>query len=116
MTDPELISVDSVTLPVHQQSSRTANYQNEFIGRTAGGLKTKIHFIVDFLRNPLWFQVCPGKEHDVKNAVDFLEHLPEYSLCFLGDKEYDPDEFRQGIRNKGFEPVIPGKSNRINCV
>ena len=116
MTDPEWISVDSVTLPVHQQASRTANYQNEFIGRTAGGLTTKIHFMVDSLGNPLWFRISPGEEHDVKNAVEFLEHLPQDSLCFLGDKGYDSDEFRQGIRNKGLEPVIPGKSNRIEPI
>ena len=72
--------------------------------------------MVDSLENPLWFRISPVEEHDVKNAVEFLEHLPEDSLYFLGDKGYDSDEFRQGIRNKGLEPVIPGKANRIEPI
>jgi transposase len=30
----------------------------------------------------------------------------------LGDKAYDGDPLRQEIKDRGIEPVIPGKSNR----
>lgn len=34
------------------------------------------------------------------------------AAMLLGDKAYDGDQLRQEIKDRGIEPVIPGKSNR----
>jgi putative transposase len=36
----------------------------------------------------------------------------EGAAKLLGDKAYDGDQLRQEIKDRGIEPVIPGKSNR----
>ena len=60
------------------------------MGRSKGGLSTKIHALVDALGNPLRFLLTPGQVHDLAGA-DAL--LPEMTANLLiADKAYDADE------------------------
>ena len=59
--------------------------RDQAIGRSRGGLSTKIHALVDALGNPLAFLLTPGQAHDLVGA-DAL--LPQMAA--------DPDR-RQGL-------------------
>src|SRR5674476_1272494 len=57
------------------------------IGRSRGGLTTKIHAVVDALGNPLRFILTPGQASDITQAETLIEGLPAEHV--LGDKGYD---------------------------
>ena len=45
---------------------RKRGTQNQAIGRSRGGLTSKVHIAVDALGNPLRFILTPGQRHDIK--------------------------------------------------
>jgi len=61
------------------------------IGRSAGGLSTKIHATCDALGNPTAFHLTPGQEHDLEGADALMEQLIQADAV-LADKAYDADE------------------------
>lgn len=81
------------------------------MGRSRGGLTTKIHALVEARGLPLRLELTPGQVHDVKAAATLLTGLqPD---CFvLGDKAYDSNETRQQIEDQGAAANIPDRSNR----
>src|SRR5271165_3806582 len=51
------------------------------IGRSRGGLTTKIHALVDALGNPVELMLTPGQDHDLTCAEPLIENAdPEASL------------------------------------
>jgi hypothetical protein len=61
------------------------------IGRSRGGLTTKIHALVDALGNPVELMLTPGHAHDLASAEPLLENADPDAL--IGDKAYDADPF-----------------------
>ena len=92
----------------------TAGYldgQNEAIGRSKGGLSTKIHALVDALGNPLSFLLTPGQAHDLEGADAFLPSMQANTL--LADKAFDADKrVIEPLLAVGKTAVIPPKSTR----
>ena len=43
------------------------------VGRTRGGLNTKIHAVVDGLGNPVEFFISAGNDHDSVHAMELLD-------------------------------------------
>lgn len=85
--------------------------KQEAIGRSKGGLSTKIHAIVDALGNPLDFILTPGQACDLEGADAFLPNLEADAL--LADRAFDADErVLKILEDKGIQAVIPLKSNR----
>lgn len=80
------------------------------IGRSRGGLSTKVHLLVDALGLPLDFEITEGQTHDVTQAPALIER--NAAEAFLADKAYDSDAVREQITNKGSVAVIPNKANR----
>ncbi|GAB0056883.1 IS5 family transposase ISNGR9 [Candidatus Magnetaquicoccaceae bacterium FCR-1] len=81
------------------------------IGRSRGGLTTKIHAAVDALGNPLKYLLTGGQEADITQAHALIEGLdPE---LVIADKGYDANHFVETIEARGAEPVIPPRSNRL---
>lgn len=81
------------------------------MGRSKGGLSTKIHARTDALGNPTAFQVTPGQASDVEGADVLLNDLEADRL--LADKAYDADErVIERLEQNGITPVIPSKRNR----
>jgi transposase len=81
------------------------------IGRSKGGLTTKIHATCDALGNPIGFMLTPGQAHDLQGA-DVL--LPQVEAnIIIADKAYDADErVLLPLAAVGKTAVIPPKSNR----
>lgn len=85
--------------------------EDQAIGRSKGGLSTKINVTCDALGNPTGFHLTPGQAHDLDGADVLLKDMQAEAL--LADKAYDADErVRQPLEEKGCEVVIPSKSNR----
>lgn len=84
--------------------------QGEALGRSRGGLGTKIHLAVDAAGRPLRFLLTGGHAADSPQAVSLLSGLRATHV--IADKGYDSDEVLQYIHQQGKNSVIPPKSNR----
>jgi len=98
-----------VPINIAQEQKKTS--EDQAIGRSRGGLSTKIHATCDALGNPVDFHLTGGEAHDLEGADVLLEDTPAEAL--LADKAYDADErVRQRLEEQGCEVVIPPKANR----
>jgi transposase len=80
------------------------------MGRSRGGLTTKIHTLTDTQGRPLRFILTAGQTHDVTTAADLLADRNPAGV--IADKAYDSNALRELIAAAQAEPVIPSKSNR----
>lgn len=82
----------------------------EGIGRSRGGLSTKVHLIVDALGLPLTFKITEGQRHDILPAKELVGRVS--SRCLLADKAYDSQDFRSALDEQGCDQVIPSNRSR----
>jgi Transposase DDE domain len=61
------------------------------IGRSRGGLTTKIHALVDALGNPVQVMLSVGQDHDLTCAEPLIEAVSPGAL--IADKVFDADTF-----------------------
>jgi putative transposase len=87
---------------------RGANAQG--LGRSRGGLSTKIHAASDALGNPVRLIGGPGQENDITHAHELISGLEADAT--IADKGYDADHLHEKIAEQGSEIVIPPKRNR----
>jgi transposase len=80
------------------------------IGRSRGGLTTKIVALVDALGNLVRFVLLPGQRHDSVGAAPLLEGIAIEAL--IADKGFDMDWLRTELDERGATAVIPPKPNR----
>ncbi|MDY6938586.1 MAG: IS5 family transposase [Cyanobacteriota bacterium] len=111
--DNEYGMIDATIVRAHQRARRCAQKNgDQAIGRSRGGLSTKIHAICDALGNPTGFHLTVGQAHDSDGADVLLENINSQTL--LADKAYDADErVRQKLKSLACNPVIPSKANRV---
>lgn len=83
------------------------------MGRSRGGLTTKIHALVDADGRPVKLVLTPGQTHDSQTAGALLEDMQEGAIL-LADKAYDNDAIRKSAEDKKGWANIPAKSNRRN--
>lgn len=88
--------------------------EDKAVGRTRGGLNTKIHAIVDGLGNPLYFQLSAGNVNDSEAAVDVLSNIDISQSNVLADKAYGTNEILDYIQRQDSEYTIPPKANTVN--
>ena len=81
------------------------------MGRSRGGLTSKIHALVDANGLPVRLAVTPGEAHDNRLADKLLSRLKAGSML-LADRGYDADQIREFAAAKGAWVNIPPKSNR----
>ena len=70
--DMENLSLDSTYIKVHESANGGGKTADKAIGRTRGGLNTKLHTIVDGLGNPMEFLLSAGTDHDSIHAIEIL--------------------------------------------
>ena len=80
------------------------------IGRSRGGLSTKVHLIVDALGLPLTFVITEGQRHDNQPAHELIARVK--SRCLLGDKAYDSNALRAALDEQDCAAVIPSNRSR----
>ncbi|MBL4747583.1 MAG: IS5 family transposase [Magnetovibrio sp.] len=109
--DFEYVMVDGTIVSVHQKASGAkGGPQNQAIGRSRGGLTTKIVALVDALGNLIRFTLLPGQRHDLLGVMTLIEDV-EFK-AFLGDKAFDANWLRDELMDRKASVVIPSKSNR----
>ena len=74
------------------------------MGRSRGGLTTKIHALVDANGLPVFLKLSPGQAHDGRSAADMLEGLAKDQIL-LADRAYDSDALRISLQEKGHGPI-----------
>ncbi|MFO0779434.1 MAG: IS5 family transposase [Nitrospira sp.] len=110
--DNEYAMIDSTIVRAHQHSAGAKGGSDaECIGRSKGGLTTKIHARCDALGNPTGFHLTPGQAHDLEGADALLPGMTADTL--IADKAFDADaRVIDPLRKAGKTIVIPSKSNR----
>lgn len=90
---------------------KNGTQEHQALGRSKGGLTTKIHGVCDALGNPLHYILSSGQASDSRYAVPLIHNL-EYE-ALLADKGYDADYIINHILSNGARAIIPSKKNRI---
>ena len=80
------------------------------MGRSRGGLTTKIHAVTDARGRPLRFILTGGEAHDSTTAADLL--AGQTTTGVIADKAYDNNALRQFIGNADAEAIIPSTRAR----
>ena len=108
--DDEWHSLDSTVNRAHQHAAGAKGGSTQGIGRSRGGLSTKVHLVVDALGLPLVFEITEGQRHDSQPANALVARAS--SRCLLADKAYDSGNFRNALVEQGCIAVIPSKVSR----
>ena len=109
---PERIMIDATHLKAHRTAASLLK-KGLFrrIGRTKGGLNSKLHAVCDGRGRPLVMLLSEGQMSDYKGAALMAPALPK-AKQLLADKGYDADWFRAALAKRGLAACIPSKSNR----
>ena len=83
------------------------------MGRSRGGLTTKIHALVDSNGNPITLKLSEGQAHDGRSADDMLDDLGPGQIL-LADRAYDSDGLRERLEEQGAWANIKPMPNRVN--
>ena len=81
------------------------------VGRTRGGLNTKLHVVVDGLGNPVEFLLSPGNDHDSVHAIELLKQTEIRGSNVLADRAYGTGAIRTYIEQSGASYTIPPRNN-----
>jgi len=83
------------------------------MGRSRGGLTTKIHALVDANGLPIFLKLTEGQAHDGRSAADMLGGLGEGQVL-LADRGYDSDALRETLAAQGAWGNIKPMPGRVN--
>jgi transposase len=99
----------------HQHAAGShGGQEREALGRSRGGFTTKIHVKTDALGYPVKFLLSSGEAADINYAQELIG--TEKSEYLIADRGYDSNELRAALRSRDTEPVIPGRSNRLEPI
>jgi transposase len=84
------------------------------MGRSRGGLTTKIHALVDARGLPIVLKLTEGQAHDGRSARDMLETLKAGQIL-LADRAYDSDALRAELAGRGAWANVKPMPNPINA-
>ena len=81
------------------------------MGRSRGGLTTKIHALVDSNGLPIKLKLTAGQAHDGRSAVDMLNEISDGQIL-LADSAYDSDAMREKLKAQGAWANVKPMPNR----
>ncbi|MGA5221585.1 IS5 family transposase [Streptomyces koyangensis] len=120
-----LVSVDSTVVRAHQHAAgaRKGGLRDPALGRSRGGLTSKIHLVCDGRGRPLGFVVTGGNTNDCTRFTAVMEAIrvprigpgrprlrPDH---VLGDKGYSSKAIRTWLRLRGIPHTIPERTDRV---
>lgn len=105
--------IDSSIVRAHQHATTGRGVKkNSTVGRSRGGLTTKLHLVTDGTGKPVKFQLTAGHTADCTQAESLLEG--QTAEAVLADKGYDTDSIVHYVKHcMKAVAVIPPKRNRI---
>jgi transposase len=81
------------------------------MGRSRGGLTTKIHALVDAAGLPIALKLTEGQAHDGRSADDMLDGLA-HGQVLLADRAYDSDATRSKLADRDAWANVKPMPNR----
>ncbi len=103
--------VDGSHIKLHQFATNPAGGQGaQAIGRTKGGLNTKLCALVEGQGRLVAAVVAPGQTYEVEAAAPLFDNLKRVLL--VGDKGFDADGLRQRLMAQECLASIPPRSGR----
>lgn len=81
------------------------------MGRSRGGLTTKIHALVDANGLPIRLKLTEGQAHDGRSADDLVEEIGNGQIL-LADRGYDSDRLRANLAERGAWANVKPMPNR----
>ncbi|WP_140986133.1 IS5 family transposase [Asticcacaulis tiandongensis] len=117
-TERRTVMIDATYLKAHRTASSLRVKRGNvgrLIGRTKGGMNTKLHAVTDANGRPISLFMTAGQVSDYTGAAALLDSLPR-AKWLLGDRGYDADWFRDALQAKGITPCIPGRKSRTDPV
>ena len=122
LIDQTVLGLDSTTHKVHPDGTGALRRLGpQAIGRSRGGLTTKIHIVAADARTAIIYAISPTQDHDGPHGRQLLKKMgrptkkPEgeqLKLFLVADRAYEGTETRQLALALGYTPVIPPKTNR----
>ena len=91
--------IDTSVVRVHQHGACVADNGHQHMGRSRGGLTSKIHTVVDTNGLPVHLALTPGEAHDNRLCSVLLGSLPPKTML-LADRGYDADWIRESARQQ----------------
>jgi hypothetical protein len=104
--DAAVQMIDTSIVRVHQHGACIANNTGQHIGRSRGGLTSKIHVVVDGNGLPVQLGLTGGQAHDNQLCSVLLRQLPRRARL-LADRGYDADWIRAFVNERGAWANIP---------
>ncbi|MER6883581.1 IS5 family transposase [Streptomyces althioticus] len=120
-----LVSVDSTIVRAHQHAAgaRKGGLHSPGLGRSRGGLTSKIHLACDGVGRPLAFTVTGGNTNDCTQFTAVMEAIrvprpgpgrprvrPDH---VIGDKGYSSKAIRTWLRRRNIRHTIPERSDQV---
>src|SRR5262245_53103310 len=109
--DAAVQMIDTSIVRVHQHGACVTRNRRQSIGRSRGGLTSKIHVVVDTNGLPVRVALTAGEAHDNRLAGRLLSRLQSGAML-LADRGYDADWIRTLAAEKGAWANIPPRCNR----
>jgi transposase len=109
--DAAVQMINTSIVRVHQHGACITRNRRQSMGRSRGGLTSKIHALVDTNGLPVRLALTAGEAHDNRLAGKLLSRLKSGAML-LGDRGYDADWIRTLATEKGAWANIPPRSNR----
>ena len=96
--------------PLCQRRKGGAHRQG--LGRSRGGLTSKLHIRANAHGLPIALHVSAGQEADCSNYDAPMQARDSDPAIMLGDRGYDSDPIREDLRDRGATPEIPTRRSR----
>ncbi|MEI5519748.1 IS5 family transposase [Streptomyces brasiliscabiei] len=119
-----LVSVDSTVVRAHQHAAGARKGgRSPCLGRSRGGLTSKIHLACDSVGRPLAFTLTGGNTNDCTQFTAVMEaiRVPRVGpgrprtrpAHVLGDKGYSSRAIRTWLRRRGISHTIPERADQV---
>ena len=103
--DASVQMIDTSIVRVHQHAACVARSGSQSMGRSRGGLSSKIHAVVDANGLPVQLALTAGEAHDNRLAGKLLSCLKSGTML-LADRGYDADWIRALAAEKAYGPTF----------
>src|ERR1700704_4002927 len=107
--------IDTSIVRVHQHGACIAANGEQLMGRSRGGLTTKIHAVVDTSGLPVRLALTTGEAHDNRLVLTLLSALKSGAML-LADRGFDADWIRAFVSEHGAWANIPPRRNRTEPI
>ena len=102
--------IDATYVKAHRTAASMAcSDSDRKIGRSHGGLTTKLHLLCNEYGLPLDFLITGGEVHDVRAAPQIISQNRMKGL--IADKAYGSKKVRKILEERKIKVCIPAKSN-----